>query len=358
MRKPISLPEKEVLVALLKSKPYAAVGAHFNVSADLVGLWVKHYGIGVAKKVMPPESKLLDLCTGRSDAEVGILLGTSRSNVLRWREVYGIVKGKRTSKRETYSKETLLAAAGTAISVAAVCRALGLKPSTKNHPRISKLLSFFEIDTSHFLGTRHAKISIKDWRGILVVREPLTRPSGGQILTKALIAIGVPHICSVCAMGSLWQGKPLTLEVDHINGKPWDNRPENLRFICPNCHSQTSNDGKKNSKITVTAIPVRTEKEKSPKVPIKNKRYLCADCGVESKGLRCRKCAGNHRATKIQWPSTEDLKLRLTETPASVVAKSIGVSNSAIKKHCIKHGIETPPRGYWTPKGVKIGSKK
>jgi Zn finger protein HypA/HybF involved in hydrogenase expression len=45
--------------------------------------------------------------------------------------------------------------------------------------------------------------------------------------------------CEVCGLGEKWQGKPITLHVDHINGDPSDDSPSNMRLICPNCHSQT-----------------------------------------------------------------------------------------------------------------------
>jgi predicted nucleic acid-binding Zn ribbon protein len=44
--------------------------------------------------------------------------------------------------------------------------------------------------------------------------------------------------CSCCSI-SQWNGKSIVLEIDHIDGNSENNRPENLRFICPNCHSQT-----------------------------------------------------------------------------------------------------------------------
>jgi len=44
--------------------------------------------------------------------------------------------------------------------------------------------------------------------------------------------------CEVCSVSD-WQGKPITLQVDHINGDPSNDHPDNLRLICPNCHSQT-----------------------------------------------------------------------------------------------------------------------
>ncbi len=51
--------------------------------------------------------------------------------------------------------------------------------------------------------------------------------------------------CACCGI-SEWQGKPLTLQLDHINGINNDHRIENLRFLCPNCHSQTETYAGKN----------------------------------------------------------------------------------------------------------------
>ena len=49
--------------------------------------------------------------------------------------------------------------------------------------------------------------------------------------------------CALCGNTGEWQGKPLTLQLDHINGEHLDHRLENLRFLCPNCHSQTETFG-------------------------------------------------------------------------------------------------------------------
>ena len=54
--------------------------------------------------------------------------------------------------------------------------------------------------------------------------------------------------CIECGIGSIWNGKKLVLHLDHINGKYNDNRIENLRILCPNCHSQTDTYSGKNMK--------------------------------------------------------------------------------------------------------------
>lgn len=58
----------------------------------------------------------------------------------------------------------------------------------------------------------------------------------------------IPYKCAICGCIE-WQGKTLSLELDHINGINNDNRLENLRFLCPNCHSQTSTYGSRNQQL-------------------------------------------------------------------------------------------------------------
>ncbi len=71
------------------------------------------------------------------------------------------------------------------------------------------------------------------------MRDPTRRRAHSDVLRRALARIGVALVCADRGVGSCWNGRPLTLQVDHRNGRFWDCRPENLRLLCPNCHSQT-----------------------------------------------------------------------------------------------------------------------
>ena len=58
----------------------------------------------------------------------------------------------------------------------------------------------------------------------------------------------IPYQCSICHNEGSWEGNPLTLQIDHINGINNDHRLENLRFLCPNCHSQTDTFATRNKR--------------------------------------------------------------------------------------------------------------
>ena len=144
-----------------------------------------------------------------------------------------------------YTPEMLADAAKRSTTMAGVLRLLGIRPSGGAHAHIRRRLNGFGIDTTHFTGQGHTRGQPSSNRltpyEILVLRPAHVRRAPGSQLTRALVTIGVPLRCAACGVGPEWNERPLVLHVDHINGDYCDCRPENLRFLCPNCHSQTSN---------------------------------------------------------------------------------------------------------------------
>lgn len=59
-----------------------------------------------------------------------------------------------------------------------------------------------------------------------------------KTIRKCLIA-SIGNFCSICKIPGVWNEKPMTLIVDHIDGNAGNNMPANLRLLCPNCNSQT-----------------------------------------------------------------------------------------------------------------------
>ena len=71
----------------------------------------------------------------------------------------------------------------------------------------------------------------------------------------------IPYRCAICGVTEQ-NGKTLSLELDHINGINNDNRLENLRFLCPNCHSQTSTYGSRNQQKNESEYEISEELRK------------------------------------------------------------------------------------------------
>lgn len=155
-----------------------------------------------------------------------------------------------------------------------------------------------------------------------------------------------------------WNKKLLTLQLDHINGDNKDHRVENLRFLCPNCHTQTSTFGSKNSYKKLSADRLNTIKSNNPfSVKIKDNSNICPTCKQKfeitaNKKVYCsQQCANKSEFTRTlkgkNKISKEDLAKLIWEKPALEIAKELGVSSNAVKKWCKSYGIETPGRGYW-----------
>ena len=157
-----------------------------------------------------------------------------------------------------------------------------------------------------------------------------------RIIQQGLIS----YVCFRCGLGPEWNGEPLTLILDHINGVPDDNRIENLRFACPNCNAQLpTHCGKHNRRGRL----VESSHEESARLVMessKNKyQIICSRCGLNksrSVGNLCRRCIQKTQL-KIEWPSVEDLRLMVEETNYSEVGRRLGVSDNAIRKHLRNH---------------------
>jgi predicted RNA-binding Zn-ribbon protein involved in translation (DUF1610 family) len=111
--------------------------------------------------------------------------------------------------------------------------------SSRQHRRAALLerISAENIDITHWTG-RHIRKAPRE-------KKDLADLSPKAIRRRIIENNIIKYECAECGSQPIWQNKPLTLHLDHVDGNDSNNSCDNLRFLCPNCHQQTETWGNK-----------------------------------------------------------------------------------------------------------------
>lgn len=160
------------------------------------------------------------------------------------------MSSKNTSPIRMLSPDQLATLVAQSRTYKDILSSLGLRNAGSSHRVLKERIKSLNIPTSH-LGNkwdgivRHGRESTIPIESILVEYSTYNRVH----LKSRLISSGIlQNKCSQCGLDTLWHGRPISLELHHINGRYRDNRVENLTLLCPNCHSQQKTSSGKNKR--------------------------------------------------------------------------------------------------------------
>lgn len=158
-----------------------------------------------------------------------------------------------TRTLKNITKEEIEEAVANTDSSSAACRRLNINSSGGSASRLKEVAIKLGIDTSHWLGQAwsRSKIHLDDVRvKTYTDGEVFTENSKASSawIRKAILKKNLIEYKCHCGVSDTWNGNKLSLQLDHINGNRKDHRLENLRWLCPNCHSQTETFCSKNRK--------------------------------------------------------------------------------------------------------------
>lgn len=146
-----------------------------------------------------------------------------------------------------YTKEVLEEAVPKVKSYRELMQLFGLKITGGSQSNLVKRIKLYKISTNHFADYRKMLDMSRGWNK-RTYNEILTKKNKGskesaKNLRKALIESGRKYVCEECGQLPEWNGKQLIIQVHHLDGDNLNNQANNLRFLCPNCHTQTENFG-------------------------------------------------------------------------------------------------------------------
>lgn len=175
---------------------------------------------------------------GLYSSKIAIEMGMSSGWVRGRMSILGL-KSKHDGGRN-WTEAQLIEAVKTSDSYSQVIEKIGLKKSAAgNYSTIQRYVEKLGLDTAHWRGQRWLLSRPSPLRRELVELLVENSQTRSHHLRPRLLAEGVfPAQCSRCKLME-WQGESITLELDHVNGDNTDNRLENLRMLCPNCHALT-----------------------------------------------------------------------------------------------------------------------
>lgn len=154
-------------------------------------------------------------------------------------------------RERRYTDDELREAVASSVSQAEVLRKLNVRDAGGNYATLRQRISDLNLDTSHFTGKSWLRGKQNPFVRQRALEEILVEYStyvSTQNLKQRLIREGIfEQRCVSCGLDT-WLDNKIPLEIDHINGDRLDNRLENLRLLCPNCHALTATYRGKNKR--------------------------------------------------------------------------------------------------------------